>query len=385
MLTKEAFNALLKTLEEPPPNVKFFFATTEPHKVLPTIISRCQRFNLNRLPREQIIQKLTGIASDLGVKVEDSALQLLATLADGGMRDAESLFDQMISFSEGEVTESAVASVLGMMPREVYFRLDHEGKEGKIEVAFEIAQQIFAEGKDLQHFVEGLLEHFRNIAAVQVSGVNAAFLSIPESEKAQYAESAKIYQRDQLLSLLDELIDAQQQMRMTPTKRIALEAILMRIVRSHHRVGVDQMLRKLAELESRLGAPAAPTQAAPVPASQPPSPPPKAAQQPTPKPPQQPVAPAQEKPLPTAAPEPLASPQPAASLSVDPSPKPEDIPPPRTPKKAAVNKTNAPSKPKASPPKAPPPAPVEVTEQARRDTVMQFAAVELNGTLQKES
>jgi DNA polymerase-3 subunit gamma/tau len=112
MLTKEAFNALLKTLEEPPPKVKFFFATTEAHKVLPTILSRCQRFSLNRIATDQIVGMLQKISTDLGVEVQEEALRLIATMADGGMRDAESLFDQVLAFHEGAITVDAIAMVL---------------------------------------------------------------------------------------------------------------------------------------------------------------------------------------------------------------------------------------------------------------------------------
>ncbi len=117
MLTKEAFNALLKTLEEPPPNVKFFFATTEPHKVLPTIISRCQRFDLGRIPLDALKKKLAWIAEDSNVPCEEEVFSLIANLSEGSLRDAESLLDQIICYAEHPITAAKVSATLGMMPR----------------------------------------------------------------------------------------------------------------------------------------------------------------------------------------------------------------------------------------------------------------------------
>src|SRR5579872_7042481 len=125
MLTKEAFNALLKTLEEPPERAKFFFATTEAHKVLPTIISRCQRFDLGRIHPEQITAKLSQIAQEETREAEPEALRLIAHFADGSLRDAESLFDQILCFATGPVTSAAVRQSLGLVPQELFFALDH--------------------------------------------------------------------------------------------------------------------------------------------------------------------------------------------------------------------------------------------------------------------
>lgn len=252
MLTKEAFNALLKTLEEPPPRVKFFFATTEPHKVLPTILSRCQRFNLNRIPVADIIEKLRMIAQDLQVTIQEEALLLLAVRADGGLRDAESIFDQVLAFHEGALTEKSVAAVLGMMPRESLFELDRAGKEANLAKAFEIANQVFSQGKDVGSFIESLTEHFRNILLVKLSGANASYLSISNNEREKYETSAKLYSQEQCLTILDLLIESQQQSRSTPPGKIALESILLRILRSHQTLPIEFLVRRLAEIEQHV-------------------------------------------------------------------------------------------------------------------------------------
>lgn len=252
MLTKEAFNALLKTLEEPPAGVLFFFATTEPHKVPLTILSRCQRFNLNRISLKEIMQKLRKIAEDFAVEVDEEALRLLAIRADGALRDAESLFDQILTFQEGKITVESVTAILGIVSRESFFTLDKAGKEGNLTVAFEIAHQVFSQGKDVGHFLESLLEHFRTVLLVKLVGKNGSFLNIAEQDLDRYEASAKLYSREQCLAILDFLMEAQSQSRYAQSSKIVLETLLLRILRIHQRVPVDLLVRRLADLEQKL-------------------------------------------------------------------------------------------------------------------------------------
>lgn len=252
MLTKEAFNALLKTLEEPPLKVKFFFATTEPHKVPPTILSRCQRFNLNRIPQPLIVTKLRHIAHQLQVEVEEDALRLLAQRAEGGLRDAESLFDQILAFEEGRVTIASVTAILGLMPREIYFEIDQAGKEGQFIKAFEITHRVFSEGKDLTFFIEGLIDHLRQILLVKLSGVNSSFMTLTDSEKEKYTQAASLYSREQCLDLIEYLLEAQNQLRTTPFGKTSLETILLHVMRSHFRLSIEQLVYHLSELEQMI-------------------------------------------------------------------------------------------------------------------------------------
>jgi DNA polymerase-3 subunit gamma/tau len=376
MLTKEAFNALLKTLEEPPPKVLFFFATTEPHKVLPTIMSRCQRFNLNRIPLQDIIGKLRLIAQELQVPVQEDALYLLATRADGGLRDAESLFDQILAFHEGEVTAESVAAILGMMPRDSFFELDRAGKEANLAVAFEIADRVFSQGKDVTHFVESLTEHFRNLLMLKLTGVKVSSLSVSSADREKYEASAKMYSQEQCLSILDFLIESQQQNRFSAMGRVGLETILLRILRTHQMVPIEFLVRRLAELEQSLGV-AAPSEvtSTPMPAV---------------------VMPSNRSVMPTPKKE-------ESSLSEDPTPTPADI---------GIKTKKSASKSELLPAPPPPPhfdvettepiakpntVPVElgarpteeariaaVKQQSRYDTLLQFATVELEGTIQKK-
>lgn len=259
MLTKEAFNALLKTLEEPPPKVIFIFATTEPHKVLPTILSRCQRFNLKRISTDNIIQKLKNIAEELHISIDDDAVRLLAQSAEGGLRDAESLFDQIISFHHGKITLETVTDVLGIMPKDTLFALDAAGKEGRFFAAFEIAHQIFTQGKDILQFVESLTDHFRTLLLVKLSGTSAPFLSISENDKQQYELSAKLYSQEQCLTILDILVESQNQIRFHTSARISLEALLLKIMRTHHRLPVGYLVKRLSELEQLVQGTSIPT------------------------------------------------------------------------------------------------------------------------------
>lgn len=360
MLTKEAFNALLKTLEEPPEKVVFIFATTEPHKVLPTILSRCQRFNLNRIPLPLIMEKLSGVAKDLGVTIDEEALRLLATRAEGGLRDAESLLDQVIAFQEGQITAEDVASILGIMPREIYFQLDKAGKGGDLAIAFEIAHQVFSEGKDILHFIEGLTEHFRHLLYVKLSNKDTALMVMSDEEREKYLLSASLYTQEQCLTILDYLIEAQNTMRHTLSSRFALEAILLYILKVHQRVPIDILIRKLEDLEQQIkkgGNASAPVQQpAPTPA---------------------PVAHKEE-------PQPKKEPLPPAPAS-PPPPKPEAAAPPKEKTKPA-----APPPPPIEEDPTPSPAdlgihtPPNLSKQSRHDTIMQFAAVEFEGKLEKK-
>jgi len=358
MLTKEAFNALLKTLEEPPAKVVFFFATTEPHKVPPTILSRCQRFNLNRIPTETIIQKLAMIANQQNVQIEEEALRLIATRAEGGLRDAESLFDQILAFHEGKISTESVASVLGIMPRDIFFTLDKAGKQGNLSIAFDIVNQVFTQGKDLLHFVESLTDHFRTLLLIKLSGKQAPFLTLSAADRDRYEQSAQLYSQEQCLTILEFLLESQNQIRFMPSGRIALEALLLRILRIHQRVPVEYLVRRLSELEEAIGkAPNGNIVSAAAPSTIP-----------------APAVPAKQN----------------SSMTEDPTP---------TARELGRKESPAPQK-VQTPPQAPPtpaPAPIElgarptpeaqaasIKKQSRYDTVLQFAAVELEGSVQKK-
>ncbi|MEM8727240.1 MAG: DNA polymerase III subunit gamma/tau [Chlamydiota bacterium] len=241
MLTKEAFNALLKTLEEPPSHVMFCFATTETHKILPTILSRCQRFDLKRITPEKIETKLCSIAKKLDIAIEEGALKILAMRAEGSLRDAESLLDRLICFEEPPITQSHAMKALGLIRTDFFFRLDQAASKYDLAAAFSIAEALFKEGAHLQHVLESLAEHFRTIARIQMGEAPPV---------AGYAAAAKIYSKHQTLELLDYLIDVIEKERRTPFKRIHLEIVFLHIIRSMKKIPLESLVERLEALKN---------------------------------------------------------------------------------------------------------------------------------------
>nr|MBO2479759.1 DNA polymerase III subunit gamma/tau [Bacillota bacterium] len=230
MLTTEAFNALLKTLEEPPPHVLFILATTEPHKIPVTILSRCQRFDFARLSTRQIVERLQQIAASQGVEAVPEALQTIAHLADGGMRDALSLLDQVISFADGKVTEEEVLLVSGGIPRQDVVRFWQALSADGPQRLFELAQQWFEQGKEPAKVLEWLLDYGRWILLAKVS---------PELEEVQerlaydphLAELAETLPMDRTVAQMDLLRTAVQEMKWVEQPRIFLELTLLKMWR----------------------------------------------------------------------------------------------------------------------------------------------------------
>ena len=240
MLTKEAFNALLKTLEEPPNHVVFFFATTEAHKVLPTIISRCQRFDLKRITPEKIQMKLQKVAETLNIQVEEEALQLIANHSEGSLRDAESLLDQLICYENPPITKDHAIKSLGLVPLELFLELDEAVGKAHLPFAFEFTEKIFQMGCHLQHFLESLTEHIRNIALIHMG----------KKGGPQYTRSAQFYTREQCLSILDYLLEMQEKMQKSPFKRIHFEILLLHILRSKQKISIENLVDRLEKLKA---------------------------------------------------------------------------------------------------------------------------------------
>ncbi|MBN9377199.1 MAG: DNA polymerase III, subunit gamma and tau [Chlamydiales bacterium 38-26] len=387
MLTKEAFNALLKTLEEPPPKVKFLFATTEAHKVLPTILSRCQRFNLNRISPELIQNKLRKIAVDQKIEVDDEALRLVATSADGGLRDAESLFDQILAFHNGPISAKTVAAMLGIVENDLFFALDQAGAERNLALAFEISDQVFSQGKDLVHFVESLTEHFRNILVLKLAGKQATYLNLTDEEKKKYEASAKLYSQECCLTILDFLVEAQNQIKFSPSPKVTLEALLLRIIRAQSRIPVDILVKRLADVEQQLKEIPAPSSPASIPMSETPStnkPLPNIVSTPT----STPNSPLSHPTVETQSPsQPVSIIAPLGTISEDPTPTQADLGIKEKKVKTETQKALAtPSSTSVTSKETQVEAiPIQSAKQSRYDTVLQFAAIELEGTIQKKS
>jgi len=232
MLTKEAFNALLKTLEEPPAHVVFLFATTEPQKVPATVLSRCQRLILERLPLDAIKEALTNICTKLEIGAEPEGISLIAKRADGSLRDAQSLFDQTAAFGTPITLESARIA-LGIPARDHLLAIDAAAKEGKIAAAYAIAGEMMRSGASLSSLTGALIDHFRSIALIQQLGESAqSLIDEPADVVAQIRESAAIYPKQSVLALIDFLIEGAERQSLAISERVQLEMILLKIIAS---------------------------------------------------------------------------------------------------------------------------------------------------------
>jgi DNA polymerase-3 subunit gamma/tau len=348
MLTPQAWNALLKTLEEPPEHVKFLFATTEPHKVLPTIISRCQRFDLKRISVPLIVQRLRQIADGEHIHVEDNALAAIARAADGGMRDAQSIFDQMIAFcgglAEGElITEKDVIDVFGLASGIELREMAAALFTNDINRAMVVLQSLADSGRDLERLFGDLINYVRNIMVAGICDDPSKFLEVSDSELADLIDIGRSIDRQMVQRILQGLVAQEWSFRAAVNKRIYFETVLARVMLDAHSVQLDDIIARLNVLTGvlppdQLPPPrpavvippiiAAPTAAAPQPtvapqqvAPQPvaaPQPPPAVAPQPQPQAVQPQVAPqpvAEPQPIaaqPVVEPQPAVAPQPAA-------------------------------------------------------------------------
>jgi DNA polymerase III subunit gamma/tau len=274
MLSTAAFNALLKTLEEPPAHVKFMFATTDPEKVLPTILSRCQRFDLRRIPVRLIVTHLAAVARQENVTSEDAALHAIARGADGGMRDAESALDQLISFCGPKIVEGDVLSMFGLTAQAQILSLSEAILGGQIGAALGELDRLCQHGKDLGRLLSDLLAHFRNVLIYQVARGDLSLLEASEAEAAALAGQAAKLSPESLSRLLEVLTEAEGRYRSAASKRVFVEVALIKAIEARHAVSLDALLKQLAQWRGPAGPPsAAPVEPAPIaePAAAPPS------------------------------------------------------------------------------------------------------------------
>jgi DNA polymerase III subunit gamma/tau len=250
MLSTAAFSALLKTLEEPPAHVKFMFATTDPEKVLPTILSRCQRFDLRRIPSGLIVQQLRRIAELEQVRIDDTALLAIARGADGGMRDAESTLDQLISFCGGTIEESDVLSMFGLTAQAQILALSRAVLAGEIEPALRQVDELTRNGKDIGRLLSDLLSHFRNLLLYRVSRGDRSLLEVSEAEGASLAEQSGGTSAEVLSRILEVLSGYETRLRDAASRRILLEVALLKAMEARNAVSVDRLLQRLQDLRS---------------------------------------------------------------------------------------------------------------------------------------
>jgi DNA polymerase-3 subunit gamma/tau len=252
MLTTEAFNALLKTLEEPPPHVKFIFATTEPQKIPVTILSRCQRFDFKRITQHDIVDHLALLCEQEGIKAARAGLQLIARQAAGGMRDALSLLDQVISFAGNELDEEQVIQILGVANRGHLFTICDAILRRDAQGALQALHQIYDYGYDLHQFAGELVNHMRDMMVIRVVEDASRVTDLTETEIAQVREQVASSPPELLHRLFNVMIDGVQQMGRSPYPRLVFEMTIVRLCQLEPLVGLDLLIDKLGVIEQHL-------------------------------------------------------------------------------------------------------------------------------------
>lgn len=228
MLSQSAFNAFLKTLEEPPAHAIFILATTEKHKIIPTILSRCQIFDFRRIGVHDIKQYLYKIAEGENVKAEDDALHIIAQKADGALRDALSIFDRVVSFSGNELTREAVSSNLNVLDHEVYFEITNLLLENKIPEVLIAFNDILSKGFEGHHFINGLASHFRDLLVAK-DPATLQLLEVGDRTKKQYLEQAKKSDLRFLMQAIDLANQCDLNYKTSKNQRLLVELNLMKI------------------------------------------------------------------------------------------------------------------------------------------------------------
>jgi DNA polymerase-3 subunit gamma/tau len=229
MLTRESFNAFLKTLEEPPEHIIFIFATTDAHKVPLTIISRCQRFDFRRIQLDKIKETLKMIAKEEKIDIDDLTLTTIAKKADGALRDAQSYFDQVVSFCQGKIDPIIVSKMLNLINEEVFFKISDAVIHKNYKAVFEVTNIIYENGWDFSDFLNGLIEHFRNILSVLITDSSDAIESA-DSFKKKYLEYTDKYSESDLLRLLNFLNKSHQEIRFSQNQKTKTEIILSHLI-----------------------------------------------------------------------------------------------------------------------------------------------------------
>jgi DNA polymerase-3 subunit gamma/tau len=303
MLSTSAFNALLKTLEEPPAHAVFVLVTTEPHRIPATVLSRCQRFDFRRVSFAEILARLRTIAAQDGIAIDEAALAQIARVADGSVRDAESVLDQLSAYAEGTIDRALVTGVLGLVDEDAAAGFAEAALRRDVAAALRQAQEAADAGKDIRQVLRALLEHFRDLLLVKTCGPQAAeILDAPREHYERLARQADGVGVSDLLRAVRVLADASNDARWSTQPRLALEVALVRLARPDMDPSMEGVLARLERLE-RGGAQGSP-RGEPARATDPPAPPTKASAP-------EPLT-AASPPVPTPAAPPAAPPAPTA-------------------------------------------------------------------------
>jgi len=249
-LTKDAFNALLKTLEEPPPHVKFILATTQPHKLLDTIRSRCQRFDFRRIPASLIAEHLAKICEAEGIRAAEGVLEAIARSAHGGMRDAESLLDQLVPLADEEITPADLEELTGAVAQKTLFEVLGAVAEHDARKAIETVDAALAGGAAYDELIQQLVDGFRELLLARVAGANSPLIDRGEAERKTLAELAPKFTTDALMFLVQMFAETKQKARTSTQSRVVLELALIKAADAHELRPLGEVLERLEAIES---------------------------------------------------------------------------------------------------------------------------------------
>jgi len=280
MLSRSAFNAFLKTLEEPPAHVKFIFCTTEPHRLPDTILSRCQRFDFRRISTDDIVTRLASICEREAVKAEEPALRLIARNSKGGMRDSETLLDQLTSYCGESITTADVEQALGALPRSAIFALvDHIARK-ETDQALLLVHQALQDGKDPDNLLGQVIDHVRSLLLLTVCAQERALIDESPEDVAELERQKEQFNTDSLLYTSQVLWDTRRKLKESSHSRIPIELAVIKLAQSDGLRPLADVVKRLQTLEARLGSadsrqasPAHQAAPAPRPAAPPPAPP----------------------------------------------------------------------------------------------------------------
>ncbi len=248
MLTKEAFNALLKTLEEPPAHVLFIFATTEAHKIPNTILSRCQRHDFKRIGLADILKQLEAICEETSLEISEDSLRLLAREADGSMRDALSLLDQVMAYSEDAATDEQVLDILGVVDRKVIFDLSSALLASDVVKALSLLDGVYNYGHDLKRLTMQMVEHFRHLLVIKMGNNVGTLVDVPAHELTLMKQQVENISFESLNQIFTTLFQAEVGIRLSPQPKLAMEMLFMKLAQLEPVVSFDEIIKKLDHL-----------------------------------------------------------------------------------------------------------------------------------------
>lgn len=254
MLSTSAFNALLKTLEEPPSHVIFIMATTELHKLPDTILSRCQQFEFRQIPTEKIFQRLREIAGSENIKVSDEALREIARAGAGSLRDAQSAFDQVIAFSGTEITEDDITASLGLVSTGTLGRFAEAISSRDTAGTINLVEEVFSRGYDLRNFTRELMAYLRHLLVVKSGITSGELLGVADVEVAKLAKLASQFSEEDLVRCFHLLAETEKEVKDSPHPRFQLEIGLVKLAHASRLRSLDELIEKLSSFETSLGA-----------------------------------------------------------------------------------------------------------------------------------